>query len=160
MDGAGGAFVGVERRRTPGAAPGGGSAAAAEPEAQAGLGRPGGPRRADPAAYQGLEDESAGHAGHAAALAPAAGPLAVDLSILRWHRRLVARKWTYPCRTGRPPVSAEITALITENSGWGYQRIQGELLKLDHRVSASTIRRVLKTLKIPQHPSGTPTPRG
>ena len=81
-------------------------------------------------------------------------------TVLRWHRRMVARKWTYPCRTGRPPVSAEITALITENSGWGYQRIQGELLKLDHRVSASTIRRVLKTLKIPQHPSGTPTPRG
>jgi putative transposase len=52
----------------------------------------------------------------------------------------------------RPPVSAEIVALIeqlaTENNGWGYQRIQGELLKLGHRVSASTIRRVLKALKI------------
>src|SRR5256885_13603130 len=33
-------------------------------------------------------------------------------TVLRWHRRLVARKWTYPDRTGRPPVSAEITALI------------------------------------------------
>ena len=57
---------------------------------------------------------------------------------------------------GRPPVSAEIVTLIerlaTENNAWGYQRIQGELLKLGHQVSASTIRRVLKALKIPPAP--------
>jgi putative transposase len=75
---------------------------------------------------------------------------------LRWHRRLVTRKWNYPDRTGRPPVSAEIATLIeqfaTENNGWGYQRIQGDLLKLGHRIGASTIRRVPTTLKIPPAP--------
>jgi putative transposase len=77
-------------------------------------------------------------------------------TVLRWHRRLVTRQWTYPDRTGRPPVSAEIAALIerlaTENNSWGYKRIQGELLKLGHLVSASTVRRVLKALKIPPAP--------
>ncbi len=77
-------------------------------------------------------------------------------TVLRWHRGLPYRKWTYPNQTGRPPVSAEITVLIgrlaMENRGWGYQRIQGELLKLGHRVSASTIRRVLKDLNIPSVP--------
>jgi hypothetical protein len=67
-------------------------------------------------------------------------------TVLRWHRRLVARKRTYPRGVGRPPVSAEIAVLIgrlaAENHGWGYPRIQDELLKLGHRVSASTIRRV------------------
>ena len=77
-------------------------------------------------------------------------------TVLRWHRRLVTRKWTYPHQMGRPPVSAEISApiarLATENNSWGYKRIQGELLKLGHVVGASTIRRVLKALKIPLAP--------
>jgi len=73
-------------------------------------------------------------------------------TILRWHRRLVAKKWTYPHRVGRPPVEDAVTALIErmawENPSWGYQRIHGEVRKLGHRVAASTIRRVLRRLRI------------
>ncbi|MEU4848341.1 hypothetical protein [Streptomyces gilvosporeus] len=77
-------------------------------------------------------------------------------TILRWHRRLVAQKWTYPNHADRPPIDEAIATLIEQlaldNASWGYQRIQGELLKLGHSVGASTIRRGLKRLKIPPVP--------
>jgi putative transposase len=70
-------------------------------------------------------------------------------TILRWHRRLIASKWTYPKKgLGRPSVMMEIRSLIVrmaeENSTWGYCRIQGALKNLGHNVAVSTVRNILK----------------
>jgi putative transposase len=70
-------------------------------------------------------------------------------TILRWHRRLIARKWTLePKRPGRPGIMKEIACLIlrmaTENPAWGYTRIQGALKNLGHDVARATVAKVLK----------------
>jgi putative transposase len=78
-------------------------------------------------------------------------------TLLRWHRRLLARHWTYDRRgVGRPPLDADLQALIVrlalENPRWGYRRIVGELRKLGLRVSATSVRSVLKRREIPPAP--------
>jgi putative transposase len=77
-------------------------------------------------------------------------------TLLRWHRQLIARNWTYASRPGQRGILLEIRRLIVriaeENPTWGYTRIQGALKNVGHRVGRSTIRRILKAAGLPPVP--------
>ncbi len=78
------------------------------------------------------------------------GSIVTPDTLLRWHRRLVAKKYDGSRKRGpgRPGVMASLRQLViqlaTENADWGYDRIEGALLNLGHRVSDTTIGRILK----------------
>ncbi len=79
------------------------------------------------------------------------GTIVTPDTILRWHRQLVARKWDYSHRrknVGRPRVSPMIVELILrmarDNPTWGYDRIEGALANLGHKISDTTVGNVLK----------------
>jgi transposase InsO family protein len=69
-------------------------------------------------------------------------------TLLRWHRRLVAKRWTYVRPAGRPPLRREMREvalrLAHDNPRWGYQRIVGEMKGLGMVVSATTVRTWLR----------------
>jgi putative transposase len=76
------------------------------------------------------------------------GLVVTPATLLRWHRALVCRRWTYPHRQcGRPRTDRTLRELVLrlarENPRWGYQRIAGELVKLGFGLSPSTVRRLL-----------------
>ena len=72
---------------------------------------------------------------------------------LRWHGGMVASKWRRPEPPGRTPISGEVTALVLCLAGddrrWGVVRIRGGLRRLGHRVAAATIRRILRSNRVP-----------
>ena len=97
-------------------------------------------------------------------LADIAGIVTPD-TILRWYRRLVAKKYdgSKTRRPGRPSTKPDIAALVvrmaTENSTWGYTRIRGGLKSLGHDVARNTIKAILKAHGIEPAPErGTKTP--
>jgi hypothetical protein len=74
--------------------------------------------------------------------------LVTPATLLGWHRRLVAKRWTYAGRRGRRLMRRDVRTFVLrlagENPRWGYQRIVGELKGLGIRVSATTVRTWLR----------------
>jgi hypothetical protein len=94
-----------------------------------------------------------GVAGHLSRLLPRRRKPAIfpvtPTTILTWHRKLVSRRWDYTAhrRPGRPPTAAAIKKLVIrmaiENPTWEHRRVQGELVRLGHRIAASTMWQIL-----------------
>ena len=75
-------------------------------------------------------------------------PIVSPDTLLRWHRQLIAMKWTFLRRgPGRPRVMGTIEELVvrmaSENPRWGYTRIQGALSNLGHKMTAPAARGIL-----------------
>jgi putative transposase len=87
------------------------------------------------------------------------GRLVQPTTLLRWHRDLVRRRWTYPHRRGRPAVAKEIRDLVLrlarENPTWGYRRIHGELCRLGYKIGASTVWSILHRAGVDPAPQRT-----
>ncbi len=87
------------------------------------------------------------------------GLLVQPATLLRWHRDLVRRRWSYPHRRGRPSVAAEVRALVLrlarENPTWGYRRLHGELCRLGYngRIGASTVWTILQRAGVDPAPT-------
>lgn len=79
-------------------------------------------------------------------------------TVLRWHRELVRRKWTFQRKAavGRPKIAPELEVLglrlAHENPRWGYDRIEGELAKLGYTIDRSSIRNLLKPYHVKIRP--------
>lgn len=79
-------------------------------------------------------------------------------TLLRWHRDLVHKKWTYSSarnRGGRPRTNAEVEALIlrlVRENGWGGGKLHGELKKLGVTIGETTLRAILRRHNIPPAP--------